>query len=380
MNFNFKQISTRVNIRRALDKYLSSDVPRPTIISDDLNEVFFPLKFLPVVALDKSTDDGLVMVKGTILSMIGQIEVNNSSTTYRFPIGTDTGTTYDTGIANIPISENMYTGNTNTISTSNSYWGYPDDHIGVVVPANGGSNVTYSYTTYDEDLGTYKPDGSEVSDATSDDITIAANRPLGIAMTHIMQDSRGKYLNYYNPTNKAFAVHTKGYARVPFINWPKIVDDGASGILEGSTSDDFVDYTTSAGTSAYDAIKSLYAFAYINDYQMGANTISNGTWVISDTYGRFSVDIDATTFTNQTVGKFIALDSRLPKDLMEYVDGPIQSGLTGTNTGGIEKTLFLVASTVMRALNDGTAPTIAEVVDAVQAGYFGEATILIMLS
>lgn len=354
--FNFGGQSRVINVREALDMYLKSDVPKPITISSDLSDVFYPLKYLPVVALDKSTNDGIVMVKGTIASLVGQIEINDTPS-YRFPI--NSGVT-GTGINVLPIAQDVVNGGTVGISAKNGYWGYADDHIAVIVPANGGSDATYNYTSYDVEVGTYKYDGTLAT--ASDTIVIPANRPIGVTMTTIFQDARGKYINYYNPANKAYGLQTTGYLSVPFVNVPKMIADG------------IISATTFNSTAAYNAVKTLFPFCYINSN----TTLYNGMWVESDSYGRFVISSD-TAPSIQTVGKFVAADFRMPKNLSEYVDSAPGSHIKGTNTGGLDKTLFAFITLILTAIN-GTEPTISDVVNAVTNGYIGEARILLMLS
>lgn len=352
--FNLSGQSRVINVREALEQYLLSEVPKPITISSDISDVFYPLRYLPVVLKDRTTSDGIVMVKGTIAGIVGQIE-SNSSASFRFPINSGIS---QTGINILPVATDMLTGGTVGIDASNNYWGYPDDHIGVIVPANGGSNATYTYTTLDEEIGVFKYDGSYAK--TDDTITIPANRPIGVTMTTIMQDARGKYLNYYNPANRAYGLQTTGYLNVPFVNWGKIVMDGLA-------TGNFQDH------DAYDAVVKIFPFCYAN-----TATLYNGMWATSDLYGRFIVS-SSDNMTIQTVGKFVAADFRLPKTLSQYIDSAPGSHIKGTNTGGLDKTLFAFISLILEEIT-GTAPTIGDVVNAVTSGYVGEARILLMLS
>lgn len=357
MYIDLSKLQGRINIAAALEQYLQSNVPKDIRVSEHLSEVFYPLPSLPVVAQDVTTKDGIVMVKGTLVGLVGQIEAN-SSPSFRFAIPSDSGGT-DTGIGVIPIAEDYVNGGTLTVSAFNSHWGYADDHIAVIVPANGGNAVSYSYTTYDVTLGTYLYTGTLAT--TRDTITIPANKPIGVTMTHIMQDARGRKLNYYNRDNRPFGLYTDGYLDITFINWPKF----ATALSDTGT------FSASAG---YDAIKSLFPFCYVDD---SGTSVSNGMWVNSDTYGRFVVDTGS-TFGIQTVGKFIAADFKMPKQLDAYIDNHLGSTLRGTMTGGIEENVFVIASLIGTAMT-GSTPTISTVVNWVKTGCIGRARILLML-
>ena len=354
--FDFQNLSSKINIRRATSRYLRSDVPEDIVISGGMTmaEVFWPSKYLPIVFKDQSTEDGIVAVKGTIMALVGQMGYFNSESIYH-PIPVDTGTT---GISTIPLGVDYAAASSvNTISSTNSYWAYPADHLGTMVIANGGSASTHTYTSYDEELGTIGIDENAV--AAGDTIVLPANRPLGIAMSHIMSDVRGREINYNPPGSRAMSVYRQGYLNMPYVNWAKVVETytGESGNFSASDS--------------YALLKSKFPFAYC---ESDSTYPTVGDYVVSDVNGRFVVDGSITTSTRQTVGKLVAVDFKQPKDLLEFVDNKIGSGLAGTNTGGTPEVLFLVAGTVLEDVA-GATPTISEVVDAVKAGLFGMARI-----
>lgn len=362
---NFNGLTSKIDVRAALDKYLDDDIAKPVVIAKDISDIFYPLKYLPGVIITKSHDNGIVMVKGTISSMIGQIEVNGGdSGNFRFPLVSDSGETYGKG--KLPLGDDMLNGGVNNVGALNTYLGYPDDHIGVIVPCNGGTNTDYTYTAYDETLGTYKYDGDQAS--TGDTITILANKPIGITSTHVLQDSRGKYLNNVAPGNKAIVLHTRGYLSIPFVNWTKMASDN-------SITDNF------NATTAYDAVKKLFPFAYINDYN-GDEPV-NGVLLRSDAYGRFVMQDTTGTYSaavsDQTVGRLVGVDFNYPKNFYNYADTPINSKVGGTDTLGVPKQLFVFAVLILTKIL-GTAPTRAQVLDAIQSAHLGYARIMLTLS
>jgi hypothetical protein len=83
--------------------------------------------------------------------------------------------------------------------------------------------------------------------------------------------------------------------------------------------------------------------------------------------------------TAQTVGKLIALDTRMPKDSLQDVLTYPRSGIPGSQTAGIVKNLFdFVYYSVL--IGTGTAPTIEEIYTYIRKGVFGLARIQLLVS
>jgi len=355
--YNFQENAKSTPIKGALAEYLQSGIAAPIVVSDEFPEVLWPWRHLRSLVLDKSTREGVVILKGTLVGLLGQMGYFNSDEKY-YPLVDNTGL----GIGSIPVGISQTTGDVLTAPVGNGYMAYGDTAIGTMIPANSGAGATYNYTSYDVELETMTVDGTIVT-STSTTYALPAVRPLGISMTNMHQDIRGRNLSYKSPAGKSFSVYTRGYVDVPFINWAKLAT-GSVGTASGNMRDHAV----------YAAIRDLGAFAYSNS---GTDYAQDGDFLMSDDYGRFMISSN-TTLGLYEVGKLIAVDYRYPKNLTNYVDTALGSGLTGTVTGGVPTGLYLFAYYTLVAL--GLTPTIKDVVAKVKEGCFGMAKIQLMLS
>ena len=75
------------------------------------------------------------------------------------------------------------------------------------------------------------------------------------------------------------------------------------------------------------------------------------------------------------------LDNRFPRDMMEYVDTPMNSGTQGTDTLGIYKVMYAFAKNILEAYNvlQGSPGTVTRktILEAISAGMFGYAEIMV---
>ena len=322
-----------------------------------LAEVFYPHKFLPVQFQDIATEDWVVIPKGKIVSALGFADtIKFGSTTSVLANPNASGT--------IPVFTNR-AGSVVTSNVDTDFWGYDQSVCGLLNICNGGQdrNITtanaYEYSANDVIAGTYKST-SEVAAAGDDvpGILCSGNIPIGVAQYDIYQDIRGKNLNYQQWDKSATL--SDFYVTVPFIN-----EDGAGSPF---------DQALSAETSVDDgtALTALRNMVWL--------TISNGAFartgvgLKSDVRGNYVIESAAigSNRTIQTVGNLIALDTRWPKDLLQYVDTYEGSQMAGTDTGGLPYWLFIFAYNYLNAVN-GSAPAISTIVDYVKSGRFGMA-------
>jgi hypothetical protein len=87
--------------------------------------------------------------------------------------------------------------------------------------------------------------------------------------------------------------------------------------------------------------------------------------------------------TNQTVGKILSIDNRMPKGGLEDVLTYPRSGMPGSQTAGMIKVLFDFAYYCLKAgayNGAGTAPTIEQVYNAIRSGAFGLARIQLLIA
>jgi hypothetical protein len=127
-----------------------------------------------------------------------------------------------------------------------------------------------------------------------------------------------------------------------------------------------------------------------------SETFRPGTFVQSDLLGNYklqgattnasgvAVDVAMNRVkTNQTVGKLLSIDNRMPKDMLEDVLTYPRSGMPGSQTAGMIKVLFDFAYQCLKAGpygGAGTAPTVEQVYNAIRSGAFGLARIQLLIA
>lgn len=338
-------------IRGALSRFLTSKLRGILEVSEGQRpaEVFYPYKHLPVKMIDTELEDGIVILKGTIVSALSQMQVDDGETAL---MPRASGTIYS-GISQTTssaISENI----------DDSFYGYDESVVGLLTIANGGVQVqgtstNEQYTANDVTVGTIDVSGS---------LTVAGyaspgrqkNLPIGVVTTDVYQDIRGKYLNYDQLGSDKVGILSDWYIEIPFV-------------VDADMSDDDTH-------TAYNALQSRHAFLWVT----AKNLLIPGALFKSDRYGKFkpqfttvSTATHPTTAykTAQTVARLIAIDCRWPKDQMHLVDTYPGSLMPGTETGGLPSHLFNFVYDWYYYDNSNTAPTIAQCVNLVtglQAG------------
>jgi hypothetical protein len=272
------------------------------------------------------------------------------------------------------------------VSIDNSFFGYNEHIVNLLVPANGGSGTfNWFYSADDVTAGTKTTVG--VTAAASGAFALPANIPIGVAFTDIYQDINGKYLNY-RMHEDGYHVLTDWYVEVPFVNIGQQLVTGMSGIIPVNGN--------AANSAIWRDVRKNFTYLTVDTV---ANTVTPGVHLKSDGIGNYVIEAPAapagTTVsggvftgtassyflaprTAQTVGKLIALDTRMPKDYLENVLTYPRSGMPGSQTAGITKNLFDFAYYSMSAV--GTAPTIENIYEYIQRGVFGLARIQLLVS
>ena len=339
-------------------------------------------KYLPVAYQDTNTEDWVVIPKGRIVSSIGPFEpgmvsgVVNPASSGLLVIG-NSGDYMGTG-----------TGGALRVGIDTSVFGY-DEHIcGLLVPANGGSGTfNYFYSVDDVTAGTKTRAGAAAT--ASGAYAELANIPIGVAFHDIYQDIRGKWLNYrMHPDGQHFL--TDWYVEVPFVDYRST--GAATGGNPSPTNGNNANYGTWRTVNkqftylAFDSTSdTVHPGVFvcsdgIGNYKIQGNTsitgtsVSGGAVTISSAYTGYTL-----AKTAQTVGKLIALDSRMPKDGLEDVLTYPRSGMPGSQTAGIIKNLFDFAYFILLTTN-GTAPTVDAIWTAIRQGVFGLARIQLLVS
>lgn len=339
-------------------------------------ESVYPNRYLPALAIDDSTGDGVVIPQGVIVSL---------HNVYSSTVFTNIGGDSEIGVSAsgyLAAGLNAY-GSVISYGATDEKNGYGDYQTAVLTIANGGTAVDDVFTSLDVQLERVNSAGSLI--VAGNELRRSANIPYGVTPARVFADYRGQYLNSDGTQLELDAPVIDSYIQVPYI-----VDDGSSTYKcpAVTVSDSNKSNVTSAATHAgYNAVLPYSGFLYLGSRTgVADNAINtafvNGEYLVSDVNGRFipqhATQASALTQTKtaQTIGRLIALDNKWPKDLSELADTYEGSGMTGTDTRGIDKFLYDFVVLVLQAA--GQAYTRNDVYAAIQAGRFGMATIEIL--
>lgn len=367
-------------------------------------EAFYPFKYLPVMAVDDTTEDGIVIAKGTVVA-----GMTTKITPYGF------GEVADASSIFVGVD---YTGGAITANIDLDFWGYSDGIAALLIPANGGYTVISGSGSMDEytilDTGrTIQFDGSLVNIvAGGSNVDLPYNRvgnyPIGLVTADVYQDIRGANLNYqlFNISG----IVSRGYIELPFVD---LYNADAAGLAKhnalavalenGSTSSEIAPLTTTGSSDWYMTVGRIHAFAY--NPSGTANLLIPGSLLMSDNYGKLvpqwaapsptsadaatafplgalgtSAAPDGALITAQTVGRLVVTDSRFPKADLETVTTYPGSMMPGTETAGLPSPLFTFVRDVMIQSAFNTAPSRKNILDSVQRGTFGVARIQLLLA
>jgi hypothetical protein len=184
------------------------------------------------------------------------------------------------------------------------------DTNGDLVPANGGTTATYTYTINDQNAGVIKTDGNLA--VSGDTFSNTANIPVGVAPTDFFQDISNRYNNYKMLT-VALGILCERVVEVPYFSFADL-----------GVADD-------AGVTAAAVQVKIGGVAYGNT---STHDLGNGDFVKSDANGKYIKWIDGTDSVTQIVGQVLLIDSTFPKDLLQFVQTYPFSEMAGSETGG----------------------------------------------
>lgn len=240
-------------------------------------------------------------------------------------------------------------------STINTMYGVPEGINSWSVPANGGSDATYTYSELDAEIENLKNSAGDLA-ADGDTVTIPANKPVGIAFHDILHTRlKGQYLNFSQM--HPHGIMTEGYIQVPFYKGNLATDLGAN----------------------YAKVARKYAFAYLNT---ASDTPTVGFRAIPDSYGKFKLaaysDIKTAGLEDQVVGIAMEYEWRGPGAMNDMAMAFPGSASTNNQTGGYLSHLYYFAVDVLYIIN-GSIPTKDDVVAAIENGTFGFANIYVQL-
>jgi hypothetical protein len=353
LNFN-SNVTPRTPLRAIQDVALNRTIGELEV-SEGTNPHLpcYPYKYLPVMVIDNASDEGIVLVKGTIVSLI----TNQTNLVDGIPAS---GIPEPITSGNIPITDDATTTAVDWIvgNIDDNYFGYDQSVIGLLVPANGGTASAIPYSSFDTTVATFADSGTQP-------LNLGANMPVGIVYQDVYQDIRGFNLNYQ--MHDVYGYASRGFINVPFVDTAAVTTFGSSADTQTATLDT---------TSCYYKIWRKYAFFYFSHANNGG---SAGQILRSDLLGKFIPQgtTATTAVTAQSVGRLHACDSRFPKDLVATTQTYPGSKVTGTDTFGLPSVLYHFAKAVLES--DGTARTNLQILTDVQNGNFGLARIGLIL-
>lgn len=354
LNFNTK-VTPRQAMRPIKDLAMGRTIGEIEV-SDGVSPALatYPYKYLPVVVIDNNSDEGIVLVKGTIVSLItNQTHLLSAPPNSGIPVPTSSGS--------IPVTDNAATVEADWIvaNIDDDFFGYEQSIIGLLIPANGGNASVVPYSLLDDTVGIYTGSGYPA-------LSLGANMPVGMVFQDIYQDIRGFNLNYQ--MHDAYGFICRGFITVPFVDTNKITTFGSDADTQTGTI---------VSTSVYYNVWRKYAFLYFNGSNNGG---SAGQALTPDKLGKFKPHGTGTStaLTVQTVALLKACDSRYPKDEVAVVQTFPDSAVTGTDTAGVPSMLYHFVRDSLTVVN-GKKPTASEVLVSVQGGKFGLARLALIL-
>lgn len=315
-------------------------------------------RYLPVLQQDVTTKDFIVLPKGRIVAAVST-EDSTPSGAIVTPSGDGSVYTFTSAI----------NGAIASVGIDDSYFGYDEYMVGLLVPCNGGTANTTAgiwYTANDVEAETLTAAGTAATAGSA--FALPANMPIGVVYHDWFQDIRGKYLNYAMWEDGG-NILCDWYVQVPYV---KVNAAGHSPVVSNTE-------TYSTYVDKY-AVNKKFTYLAIND---GTDIFRPGVLVQSDQIGNYKIQGGASAATQsqttQTVGRLLAIDNRFPKSGLEDVQTYPGSGMPGTQTAGIPKFLFDFVVSVM-SLDSATPPTVEDVYNLIRAGYFGVARIQLMVA
>jgi len=376
-NFNlpFNQHNTqKFDVRNRPEKYAQSDLRNWRFEQSEgirPAEYYAPYKYLPVAFKDVTTADYTVLPKGRIVSVLSAEDSTPVS-----------GIVYPCSSGQIAIgySASELGGAMISVNIDNSHFGYDDGIAGLLTFANGGTNFSGFYTADDVTAGSMTIGGALAT--ASGAFIVPANAPVGVVYHDWYQDIRGKNLNYRMHPDGGHVL-TDWYVEVPYV---KGTNAYASGCSPRYSNNDYADLTN------FWDINKMFTYLAIEQ----GEAFRTGYFVQSDLLGNYKpqsalsnasgvvVDTALTQVkTNQTVGKILSIDNRMPKYGLEDVLTYPRSGMPGSQTAGMIKVLFDFAYYCLKigpTGGAGTAPTVEAVWNYIRQGWFGLARIQLLIS
>ena len=293
---NFTAGGTTRKLKGTPSKYRQSP-GRPNISQSDGVRPAFPL--MPWAGMngsgfqDVTTEDQVVIPKGRIVSAITS------------------------------------NGGADVIGDGSTYYGVGKGVMGLIVPANGGTqrDVSAAYDKAGCEASGLVWNGSDCATLNLD-----ANSPIGVVEHDVFMNEADAALNY-NSRNKNWGVLSHQLVKVPYVDCTAYNNNAG-------LNDHSIDNPDSMGTegAGYLALEKKYSFM-VSSGKSGKGLA--GALIAPDHYGNYA---EVTTVTAQNVGKLMGVDYRFNKDLMDTVQSKWEDdaayATSGTGTKGIPQFLY----------------------------------------
>lgn len=281
--------------------------------------VFYPVRFLASQYIDKKNEWPVVMHPGQIVSLIPVLDANSYSSA--------------NAAAGILASGEMYAGRgADDVAYKYSVnFLYDEECRGLITVCNGNSQTADSYTAEDGEYGIITTSG-EVASTTStpNSFTRTANHPFGIVNGRVYADLRYRYQGY-EVNQKGLSVCIGGVLALPFI------------AIFGSGS------TATVAAAVQSAVGSQLPFVIVTETtEAGALALldpTHKTKLTSNAYGKFTSYSGSDN--NEWFGTVIGRTNRPVKGLDQISDSLPGSGITGTDTGGLESRIYYFVKNVL---------------------------------
>ena len=300
---------------------------------------YYPVRSLPSTYIDKDSEWPLVMAAGSIVSV-----VNIKDAKAYVSADTEAGIGAN-GLVYVSI------GNDGTKLQKSVNFLYEKDVSGLVTIANGGTSTTDAYTATDGQYGILDQAGNAAS-AASTGYTRPANVPFGIVDFEVAADMRFRYLNYDARGGSAgIRVCLDGILTLPYIAFLGAKSAGKSTAIQNVL-------------STVKAHHQYIWFDVVDQAELGG--ILRGGYLKPDRYGKFTPWVSGTDALNQFFASIKETRNRVPYNLDEIIDTFPNSGMTGTDTGGLTARLYNFTSTIVGAI---TTTSVTALKDAIKAAF-----------
>lgn len=376
-------VTPRMDLKQLSPQWLEQSIRGPHAISSEEPPAvpFMPFKWLPAIqyfdTLSKMRE-GICLLKGTVVSSVNMLQsqvVSSAAPTEgnQTPWSNNQTFPFVYGHDGVLISKQLE-------YTRDAYG--PDIHS-LLVPVTGQSisgadvaspatTTVLNYSMNDVNMGRVLPDGTALTSANygTYHIDLGANIPVGVVMDDIYVDYRGQFLNYQPEGKIVTNIYKQMEAVYPFID----ITAFAANYAFAGGANDFGDIKPS--------LDALWRYFWAPNTGTGA--FVNGVDIIGDSVGNLTTDQTAYTTSvatymvhaQQTIGQLDGLNSKQPHSLNDITDTPYGSGITGTDTAGVEAELFWFVHAAL-TLGAKVSPTAANILTAIRAGHFGWATVWI---